>query len=65
MIKCKKTDIEKIIESLPEITSVEEVMEKLYLFSKIEKGIHEADSGFKMTHSEVKEKMKKWLEFNI
>ena len=30
MTRCKKSDIENIVSSLPEETSIEEVMEKLY-----------------------------------
>lgn len=62
MTKCKKSDVQRVIESLPENTSIEEVMEKLYLFAKIEKGLYDADNGNTLSHSEVKEKLKKWLE---
>ncbi len=61
MKKCKKTDIENIVRTLPDDTSIEEVMDKLYLFSKIEKGLHQADENNTVSHSEVKEKMKKRL----
>ena len=62
MTRCKKSDIENIVSSLPDITSVEEVMEKLYLFAKIEKGIDQADKGLTLSHMEVKEKLEKWLK---
>ncbi|MDA3809513.1 MAG: hypothetical protein PF518_04190 [Spirochaetaceae bacterium] len=62
MTRCKKSDIENIVSSLPEETSIEEVMEKLYLFSKVEKGLHQADQGLGFSHLEVKEKLQKWLE---
>lgn len=57
-------DKEKIIDSLrdlPEKTTIEEAMERLYLLSKIEKGITQADEGQCISHEEAKEKMKKWL----
>ena len=62
MTICKKTDIENIVKTLPENTSVEEVMEKLYLFSKIEKGIQQGDEGNVLSHMEVKERLNKWLD---
>ncbi|OHB98774.1 MAG: hypothetical protein A2W74_03040 [Planctomycetes bacterium RIFCSPLOWO2_12_38_17] len=58
-------DKEKIINSLrdlPEKTTVEEAMERLYLLAKIEKGIKQADEGECVSHEEAKEKMKKWLK---
>ena len=57
-------DKEKIIDSLrdlPERTTIEEAMERLYLLAKIEKGIKQADEGQCISHEEAKEKMKKWL----
>lgn len=62
MIPCKKVDIQKILDTLPEDTSVEEVMEKLYLFSKVEKGLQQVRDGETISHDEVKEKLDKWLD---
>ncbi len=58
-------DKKKIIDSLrdlPEKTTVEEAMERLYLLTKIEKGIKQANEGQCISHEEAKEKMKKWLK---
>lgn len=57
-------DKEKIIDSLrdlPQQTTIEEAMERLYLLAKIEKGLAQADEGQCISHEEAKEKMKKWL----
>lgn len=62
MTACKKVSIQKVIDLLPPETSIEEVMERSYLLSKIEKGIQEADEGKVLTHEEVKRKLGKWLE---
>lgn len=54
-------DKKKIIDSLrdlPEKTTVEEAMERLYLLAKIEKGIKQADEGQCISHKGAKEKMK-------
>ena len=58
-------DKEKIIDSLrdlPEKTTIEEAMERLYLLAKIEKGITQADEGQCISHEGAKKRMKKWLK---
>ena len=62
MTTCKKSDIENVITTLPEETSVEEAMEKLYLLSKIEKGLQQADSGNVISQEEAEKKLKKWID---
>ena len=62
MTKCKKSDIESVIKTLPEETSVEEAMEKLYLLLKIEKGLQEAESGNVISQDKAEERLKKWAE---
>ena len=62
MTSCRKSDIENVIKTLPEETSVEEAMEKLYLLSKIEKGLKQADAGKVISHKEVEKRLKKWLD---
>jgi len=52
---------EKVIEAahdLPEDASIEDAMERLFLISKIEKGIEQADSGQTISHAQVREKLK-------
>lgn len=61
MITCKKSDIENALKTLPNETSIEEAMERLYLLSKIEKGIHQADKGQLISHKEVEKRLKKWV----
>jgi predicted transcriptional regulator len=56
---------EKIIyavESLPPDTTFEEAMERLLFLAKVERGIQQADSGETISHTEVKERMSKWLK---
>ena len=56
---------EKVIQAvqdLPDDASVEDAMERLLLLAKIERGIQQADSGETITHTEVKERMAKWLK---
>jgi predicted transcriptional regulator len=62
MTSCRKSDIENVIKTLPEKTSVEEAMEKLYLLSKIEKGLKQANDGNVVSHKETERRLKKWLD---
>ena len=62
MTPCKKIDIENIVKTLPEDTSIEEVMEKLYLFAKIERGLQQADQGELLDHADVEKRLEKWLD---
>ena len=57
-----KEKIIDILHDLPEKTTIEEAMERLYLLAKIEKGIHQADAGQCIPHEKAKEKLKKWLK---
>jgi len=49
------------LQDLPDTASIEDAMERLLLLAKIERGLQQADAGQTMAHSEVKEKMEKWL----
>jgi len=58
------TTKEKVIEAverLPEDASIEDAMERLLFMAKVERGIQQADAGQTIPHSQVKERMAKWL----
>ena len=61
IIANEKQNILEAVKNLPEETSIEEAMERLFLLAKIEKGCKQADSGETYSHSEVKKRMKQWL----
>lgn len=62
MTICKKSDIENAIKTLPKETSIEEAMERLYLLSKIGKGLQQADSGNVISQEEAEKRLKKWVD---
>ncbi|MBU6391270.1 MAG: hypothetical protein KGJ87_06375 [Planctomycetota bacterium] len=62
MFVLDKKKIMNSLRDLPEKTTLEEAMERLYLLAKIEKGIKQADEDQCISHEEAKEKMKKWLK---
>jgi predicted transcriptional regulator len=45
------------IEKLPETVSLDEVMERLYFLSKVERGLQQADSGQLLSHEEAKRRL--------
>jgi hypothetical protein len=57
-----KSKMESLIRDLPENSSIEDAMEKLFLLYKIEKGIEQADSGLTVSHGEAKQRLDKWLD---
>jgi predicted transcriptional regulator len=57
-----KEKIVKLVETLPEKTSIDEAMDKLYLLAKIEKGIAQAESGQTVSHAQAKKRIKQWFK---
>jgi len=58
----EKQNILRTVQSLPEDTSIEEAMERLFFLFKVEKGRNEADSGKTVSHIEAEKRMEKWLK---
>ncbi|MFQ5799953.1 MAG: hypothetical protein ACE5H0_14850 [Bacteroidota bacterium] len=57
-----KDQILEAIRQLPGDASIEDVMERLYLLFKIERGMKQAEAGRKVSQEEAKKRMGKWLE---
>ena len=57
-----KEKVLKVVQSLPDDAPVEDAMERLLFFAKIEKGLEQADAGKTISHDQVREKMAKWLK---
>ncbi len=51
----------KIIQSLPEDVSLDEIMAKLYFKLQVDAGLMELDEGKGIAHEEVEKRMAKWL----
>ena len=50
------------VNDLPEDASVEDAMERLLLLSKIDCGLLQAENGETLPHSDVVNRMSKWLK---
>jgi predicted transcriptional regulator len=57
-----KEKVLQAVQSLPDDASVEDVMERLLLLAKIDRGLAQADAGQTISHAQVKERMAKWLK---
>ncbi|MBI3089542.1 MAG: hypothetical protein HYY96_02655 [Candidatus Tectomicrobia bacterium] len=57
-----KQQILKAIEKLPDDASVEDAIDRLYLFFKIERGLRQADRGELISQEEARRRMARWLK---
>ena len=60
--KTEKEVIVNAVQSLPEDASFEEAMERLYLLSKVERGLQQAEEGQTILHEEAIKRLDKWLK---
>ena len=61
MINVKKSVV-SIVEKMPEESTLEDIMESLYVKQKIIKGQKQLEEGHYYTHEEAKEIMREWLK---
>ena len=52
----------KAIQSLPNESSYEDIMERLYFMQKVEAGLKDIEEGKVIPHDEVKKRLAKWLK---
>jgi len=57
-----KEKVLQAVNNLPDDASIEDAMDRLLFLAKIERGLQQVDAGQTIPHSEVKERMAKWLE---
>lgn len=58
----RKSTVIDIISKLPEEVSVDEIIERLIVLEKIERGQQQAKEGKVNTEDEAKAKLAKWLD---
>jgi predicted transcriptional regulator len=56
-----KEQVIKLVETLPEEVSVDDIMRKLYFKIQVDKGLRELDEGKGIPHEEVERKLSRWL----
>ena len=57
-----KTNVIKTITRLPDNFSIDELVDKMILLDKIEKGIKDADYGKTISDEELDKKIEEWLK---
>ena len=57
-----KEQMLKIVQDLPEDATIEEAIDRLYLWAKVQKAEAQVRSGQVISHEEAKERMAKWLK---
>jgi predicted transcriptional regulator len=60
MRTAKQSAIE-VIENLPDDSSYEDIMERLYFLQKVEAGLKDIEDGRVVPHEEVKKRLARWL----
>ncbi len=56
-----KEQVIKLVQGLPDEVTVDDVMEELYFKMQVDAGLKELDKGKGIPHSEVEQKLSKWL----
>jgi predicted transcriptional regulator len=57
-----KSTVLKTITSFPEHFSVDELIDKMILLDKVEKGIQDAEKGDVISDEELQNEIEKWLK---
>ncbi len=57
-----KESVMSLVKDMPENSTLEDIMESLYVKQKILKGQKQLESGQFYTHEEAKEIIKEWLK---
>ncbi len=61
-MKTAKQSAIKAIQTLPDDSSYEDIMERLYFMQKVETGLKVVEEGRVVSHEEVKKRLSKWLK---
>jgi predicted transcriptional regulator len=56
-----KEQVEQILEMLPEDASLEDIQYHIYVRQRIQQGLDDADEGRVVSHTEVQQRLAKWL----
>jgi predicted transcriptional regulator len=57
-----KHDVRKILDSLPEEASLEDIQYHLYVLQRVQRGREDVQAGRTLTQDEVERRMAKWLD---
>ncbi len=61
-MKTVNQNVLEVIENLPDDSSYEDIMEKIYFMQKVEAGLKDVEEGRVIPHEEVKKRLTIWLK---
>ena len=61
-MKTAKEEVKKILDTLPDDSSFEDIPYHIYVRSKIEQGLKDIEEGRVLSQEEVEQRMAKWLK---
>jgi len=56
-----KQEVNKLLKSLPDDCTLEDIQYHLYVLQKIERGLKDSKEGRVYTQEEIENRMKRWL----
>ena len=56
-----KEQVKQILQKLPEDASLEDIQYHIYVRQKIQQGLEDVEAGRVLSHSEVQQRLAKWL----
>lgn len=56
-----KHDVVRMIESMPEDASLEDIMAELYFRAKVDEGLRQLDQASGLEHDDVRGRLGRWL----
>ena len=57
-----KSQVQKLLEKIPDDASLEDIQYHIYVREKIERGLKDIKEGRLLSQKEVEKRMSKWLE---
>ncbi len=57
-----KREVIKMIRSMPDDSSVADIMAELYFRQKVDSGLRQLDEGKGLSHDQVRKRLGKWLD---
>jgi hypothetical protein len=61
MVSSKK-EVQDLLKNLPEDSSMDDIIDAIYVRQKIMKGLHDSEKGNVFSQEEAKEIIEKWLK---
>jgi len=57
-----KQEVQKVLDTLPEETSLEDIQYHLYVLQRVERGRQDIEAGRVIPQAEVERRMARWLD---